>query len=191
MRIDTSAGMVAAELAQWFIIITAASTLNAHGITDIRSSAEAARAIEPLVQTFPNSGALARTIFALGIVGLGLIGVPVLAGSTAYAVSDAFGLKQGLTRKFSEAKAFYGVIALSTLAGLAIQFLSVNPFQALVFAAVLNGLAAVPLLWVLAQVNGRKDILGERRGGPLSRFTVWLTFAVMALAAVALIATLF
>ena len=190
IRIDTAAGMLAAEAAQWFIIITTASVLYRHGVTDIHTAADAAKALEPLVQSFPDAGLVARTIFAIGIVGLGLLGIPVLAGAAAYALSEAFGWKEGLSRKWNEAPGFYGVITVATLVGLSLNFIGVNPMKALVFTAVFNGIAAVPLLFVIARINGSTAILGKNCGGPLSRSMVWLTFAVMALCGAALLYTM-
>lgn len=189
MRIDTAVGMVSAELAQWFIIITTASVLFTHGVTNINTAADAAKALEPLVRSFPNSGQVARDIFAVGIIGLGLLGIPVLAGSAAYALSEALNWNEGLSKKLSEAKGFYGVIIVSTLVGLALNFIGIDPMKALVFTAVFNGIAAVPLLFLVARINGSAAILGDNRGGPLSRSMVWLTFGVMGLAGVALIYT--
>ena len=186
MRIDTTMGMLAAELAQWFIIVTTGSVLFSHGVTNIATAADAARALEPLVHSFPNSGQLARDLFAIGIIGLGLIGIPVLAGSAAYALSEALGWREGLARKFGEAHGFYGIIIIATAIGLLLNFLGIDPFKALVFTAVLNGVAAVPLLFLIARINDRADILGELKGGTLSRTFVWLTFAIMALSAVAM-----
>lgn len=191
MRIDTTVGMIWAQIGQWFIIITTASVLFKNGITDINSAADAARALEPLVQSFPNSGQIAKDIFAIGIIGLGLLGIPVLAGSAAYALSEAMGWKEGLYRKLSQAKGFYAVIILATLVGLLINFIGINPFKALVFTAVFNGIAAVPLLFVIAKINGNQKILGEYRGNKLSRSLVWFTFVLMAASAVGLFYTLF
>jgi NRAMP (natural resistance-associated macrophage protein)-like metal ion transporter len=189
MRIDTAAGMFAAEAAQWFIIITTASVLFKNGVTNIKTAADAAKALEPLVRSFPDAGAVARTIFAVGIVGLGLLGIPVLAGAAGYALSEAFGWKEGLSRKWNEAPGFYGVITVATLVGLSLNFIGVDPMKALVFTAVFNGIAAVPLLFVIARINGNSAILGRNKGGPLSQSMVWLTFAVMGLSGVALIYT--
>ncbi|MDR3472377.1 MAG: divalent metal cation transporter [Devosia sp.] len=189
MRVDTSVGMVAAEAAQWFIIITTASVLFAHGVTTINTAADAAKALEPLVKSFPNSGQVARDLFAVGVVGLGLLGIPVLAGSAAYALSEAFGWKEGLSRKLGEARGFYGVIIASTAVGLSLNFVGIDPIKALVFTAVFNGIAAVPLLFLLARINSNAGVLGEHVGGPLSRVFVWLTFGVMALSGVALLYT--
>lgn len=189
MRIDTAAGMFAAEAAQWFIIITTASVLYRHGVTNIQTAADAAKALEPLVRSFPNAGLVARSIFAVGIVGLGLLGIPVLAGAAGYALSEAFGWKEGLSRKWNEAPGFYGVITVATLAGLSLNFIGVDPMKALVFTAVFNGIAAVPLLFVIARINGNRAILGNYSGGRLSRAMVWLTFGVMGLSGVALLYT--
>jgi len=189
MRLDTATGMIAAEVAQWFIIITTASVLFAHGVKTINTAADAAKALEPLVRSFPHAGEAARIIFAVGIVGLGLLGIPVLAGAAAYALSEAFGWKEGLSRKLKDAPGFYGVIAASTLIGLLMNFTGIDPIKALVYSAVFNGVAAVPLLYLIARINGSATILGEQRGGPLSRVFVWLTFGVMAVSAVALLYT--
>ena len=189
MRVDTAAGMIAAEAAQWFIIITTATVLFSHGVKNINTAADAAKALEPLVRSFPNSGEVARTIFAVGIIGLGLLGIPVLAGAAGYALSEAIGWKEGLSRKWSDARGFYGVIAASTIVGLSMNFVGIDPMKALVYSAVFNGIAAVPLLFLIARINGNATVLGKHRGGPLSRVFVWLTFAVMGLSAVALLYT--
>ncbi len=191
MRIDTVVGMIWAQTGQWFIVITTASVLYKNGVTDITSAADAAKALEPLVQSFPNAGQIARNIFALGIIGLGLLGIPVLAGSAAYALSEAMGWKEGLYRKFSQARGFYAVIIVSTLLGLLINFIGINPFKALIFTAVFNGIASVPLLFVIARINSSQKILGEYRGTKLSRILVWFTFFLMAGSALALLYTLF
>jgi NRAMP (natural resistance-associated macrophage protein)-like metal ion transporter len=190
VRIDTTAGMVAAEIAQWFIIITTATVLFSHGITNINSAADAAKALQPLVSSFPDSGLIAKVIFSIGIIGLGLLAIPVLAGSSAYALSEAVGWKEGLSKKFNDAKGFYGVIIIGTLVGLLMNFVGINPFKALVFTAVFNGIAAVPLLFLIAKINDNGAILGDKKGGALSRTFVWLTFGIMALSAVALLYTL-
>ncbi len=183
MRLDTTVGMIWSNITMWFIIITTASVLFKNGVTDITSAADAAKALEPLVQSFPNAGQIAKSLFAIGIIGVGLLGIPVLAGSAAYAMSEAFGWPEGLYRKLKKAKGFYGVIIASTLVGLLINFIGVNPFKALVFTAVFNGVAAVPLLFIIAKINANKAVLGEYSGGRWSRTLVWLTFAAMAVAA--------
>jgi NRAMP (natural resistance-associated macrophage protein)-like metal ion transporter len=191
MRIDTALGMVSAELAQWFIIITTATVLFSHGVNTINTAADAAKALEPLVKSFPNAGQVAKDIFAVGIIGLGLLGIPVLAGSASYALSEAMGWKEGLSKKLNDAPAFYGVIVAATLIGLALNFIGVDPIKALVFTAVFNGIAAIPLIFLIARINGSKAILGANVGGVLSRTFVWLTFGVMGLSGVALLFTTF
>ena len=190
MRIDTTVGMFAAEIAQWFIIITTATVLFSHGVKNINTAADAAKALEPLVSSFPNAGQVAKDLFAVGVIGLGLLGIPVLAGSAAYALSEAFGWREGLSKTFRDAPAFYGVIIVSTLVGLGLNFVGIDPIKALVFTAVFNGVAAVPLLFFIARINGSKKILGARKGGPLSQTVVWITFGVMGLSAAALLYTL-
>jgi NRAMP (natural resistance-associated macrophage protein)-like metal ion transporter len=189
MRIDTALGMVSAELAQWFIIITTATVLFSHGVNTINTAADAAKALEPLVKSFPNSGQVAKDLFAVGIIGLGLLGIPVLAGSASYALSEALNWKEGLSRKLKDAPGFYGVIIASTFIGLALNFVGIDPIKALVFTAVFNGIAAVPLLFLIARINGNAAILGEHAGGALSRTFVWITFGVMGLSGVALLYT--
>ena len=190
LKVDTAAGMIAAEAAQWFIIITTATVLFSHGVKNINTAADAAKALEPLVRSFPDAGVWARTIFAVGIVGLGLLGIPILAGAAGYALAEAFGWKEGLSRKWKEAPGFYGVIAVSTVVGLLMNFVGIDPMKALVYSAVINGVAAVPLIFLIARINSKPSILGKHCGGPLSVTFVWLTFVVMGLSAVALLYTM-
>jgi len=190
MRIDTVTGMVASELAQWFIIMTTATVLFSHGIRNINTAADAARALEPLVSSFPNAGQLAKDLFAIGVVGLGLLGIPVLAGSAAYAFAEAMRWREGLSLKLNQARGFYGVIVVSTMIGLGMNFVGIDPFKALVFTAVFNGVAAVPLIFLIGLINRDRKILGRWRGGPLSQTLVWTTFVIMAIAAVAMLVAL-
>ena len=179
LRIDTFLGMLFSELMTFFIIITTASVLNTHGVTNIATAADAAKALEPLVSTFPNSGLVAKMIFATGVVGIGLLGVPVLAGSASYALSEAFHWREGLFLKFKQAHGFYGVIIVATLIGLLINFVGIDPIKALVFTAVFNGVAAVPLVFVIAKVSNNKKIMGEHKNPLISTTLLWLTFAAM------------
>lgn len=153
IRIDNFIGMFFSEVCTWSIIVVTATVLHSHGVTDIKTSADAARALEPFVQTFPHAGYLAKLIFAVGIIGLGLLAVPVLAGSSAYALSEAFDWNDGLNLKLQKAYGFYGVITASTLIGLVINFIGVDPIKALVYAAVLNGVVAVPLIFLIALIS--------------------------------------
>jgi NRAMP (natural resistance-associated macrophage protein)-like metal ion transporter len=189
MRIDTTIGMVASELVQWFIIVTTGSVLFAHGIRTINTAADAAKALQPLVSSFPHSGLLAGDLFALGIIGVGLLAIPVLAGSAAYALAEAFNWREGLSRKFMQARSFYGVIVASTGLGLLLNFVGIDPMKALVLTAVFNGIAAVPLLFLIAKINSNSEILGAYCGGTLSRIFVWLSFGVMGLCGGALLYT--
>lgn len=189
LRVDTFIGMISSEIATWFIIVVGASTLHAHGITNIDSAADAAKALTPLVHGFPYAGFFAKAIFAVGIVGLGLLGVPVLAGSASYALSEALDWKTGLNLKLKKAHGFYGIITIATLVGLIINFVGINPFQALVFTAVFNGIAAVPLLFIIARISNNKNIMGEHKDGKLSNIILTITFVVMLLAAVGLVYT--
>ena len=191
VRLDNFIGMLFSNFATWSIIVVAATVLHTNGILNVNSAADAARALEPLVQTFPYAGFLAKLIFATGIIGLGLLAVPVLSGSAAYAFSEAFGLKEGLNLKLKKAHGFYGVITIATLIGLAINFIGIDPIKALVFTAVFNGVAAVPLIFLIARIARNKKIMGKYKSGRLSATLVWITFGIMAASAVAMFYTLF
>jgi NRAMP (natural resistance-associated macrophage protein)-like metal ion transporter len=190
MRVDNALGMFISEFITWCIIIATATVLHANGVVNIGTASDAARAIMPLVHTFPNAGFLAELIFAIGIVGLGLLAVPVLAGSAAYALSEAFSWHEGLYRKFREAHGFYGVITVATLIGLLINFVGIDPIRALIVTAVVNGVVAVPLIAIIAVVSSSRKIMGEHRSGWLSRLFLWLTFVLMLAAAIGMFATL-
>lgn len=191
IRIDTVIGMIASELGTWCIIVVAATVLHAHGITDIKTSADAAKALEPLVSTFPNAGFLAKLIFSAGIIGLGLLAIPVLSGSASYAVSEALNWKEGLNLKLKKAHGFYGVITIATLIGLLINFIGIDPVKALVFTAVFNGVVAVPLVFLIAKIAANEKIMGEYKSKRLSKIFVWLTFIGMAAAAIGMFITVF
>lgn len=190
LRLDNFIGMISSEITTWCIIVVGATVLNAHGVTNIATSADAARALEPLVHTFPNAGFIAKLLFSVGILGLGFLAVPVLSASASYAVAEAMNWREGLNRKFKRAHGFYGVITIATLIGLMINFVGIDPVKALVFTAVANGVAAVPLIFVIGKIAGDSGIMGEHRSGWLSNIFVWATFAIMAAAAVAMFATL-
>ena len=190
LRIDNFVGMLSSEIATWCIIVVAATVLNAHGITNVATAADGAKALEPLVQSFPNAGLIAKLLFAIGIIGLGLLAVPVLSASASYALSEALNWKEGLNVKFKRAHGFYGVITIATIVGLMINFIGINPIKALVFTAVFNGVAAVPLIFIIARMAASKKIMGEYKSGWLSNIFVWATFALMAAAAIAMFATL-
>jgi NRAMP (natural resistance-associated macrophage protein)-like metal ion transporter len=180
LRTDNAIGMVISQAVAWFIIITAATVLHTAHVTTINTAADAARALEPLVRTFPHSGQIAQGLFALGIVSLGMLAIPVMAGSTSYALAEARGRPEGLDLKPKQGRYFYGVIAVSLLIGLGLNFTGVNPIRALVFAAVFNGVAAVPLIWFIGRIAGDRATMGDARSGWLSRSTLTLTFIGMA-----------
>ncbi|HEY2004149.1 MAG TPA: divalent metal cation transporter [Candidatus Saccharimonadia bacterium] len=190
LRIDTAIGMLFSNVVAWFIIVVGAVVLGAHGITNINSAADAARALEPLVHGFPDAGYMAKLIFAVGVIGIGLMSVPVLAGSSSYAIAETFNWREGLFRKFKQAREFYFVIIFGTLAGLVFNFIGLDPIKALIFAAVFNGLAAVPLIFLIIHVSSREDVMGKHKSGGWSKLGLWACFAVMLSAAIALVVSL-
>jgi NRAMP (natural resistance-associated macrophage protein)-like metal ion transporter len=155
MRFDTYIGMGYSNVISLFIIVATAATLNAHGITNIQSSAQAAEALRPI------AGVFSFALFAAGIIGIGLLAVPVLAGSGAYALGEALGWTTGLDRRPLDAKAFYGTIAVSTLVGIAINFIGLDPIKALFWSAVINGVVAVPLMVIIMLMARRPDVMGR------------------------------
>ncbi|NBR94323.1 MAG: divalent metal cation transporter [Actinobacteria bacterium] len=173
----------------WFMIITAAVVLHENGVVNIGTAADAAKALEPLVQGFPHAGTVAKVLFAIGVIGMGLLGIPVLAGSVAYAVSDAFNWREGLDYKLKEAKQFYGVIIFATVAGWLITLVGIDPIKSLVFAAVINGLVAVPLIFLIARISQNKEVMGDLVGRGLSRTMLNIAFVVMLLCALMLVGT--
>ncbi|WP_293898875.1 NRAMP family divalent metal transporter [Phenylobacterium sp.] len=182
IRFDTYVGMALSNAVALFIILTTAATLNAHGVTDIQTSAQAALALQPI------AGPAVFAVFALGIVGTGLLAVPVLAGSAAYAVGEAFGWHVGLARKFHRAKAFYGVIVAATVIGALLNFTTIDPIKALFWSAVINGVVAVPVMGMMMLLSSRRDAMGEfTLSGPL-KVMGWLATALMAAASVTMFA---
>jgi Mn2+/Fe2+ NRAMP family transporter len=178
MQWDTWSGMLYSNLTAYFIMLATAVTLHVAGTTDIETAAQAASALRPL------AGDFAFALFALGILGVGLIGVPVLAGSGAYALAEAMGWKSGLERKLADARGFYAVIAISVLAGLLIQYSPISPMKALFWSAVINGIVAVPLLVVIVLIASSKSVMGAFTASRTIVILGWITVAVMGLAAV-------
>ena len=175
---DTWSGMLYSNLTAYFIILATAVTLNVAGIKNIETAAQAASALRPL------AGDFAFLLFALGILGVGLIGVPVLAGSAAYALSEAMGWNWGLERKATDARGFYGVIATSVLVGLVIQYSPISPMKALFWSAVINGVVAVPLMVVIILLVSKKSVMGAYTASRPIVVLGWITTAVMGAAAV-------
>jgi Mn2+/Fe2+ NRAMP family transporter len=190
MRLDNNTGMIVSEITTWCILLVGATVLHQSGVKDIKTAADAAKALEPLVNSFPNAGFLAKLIFSVGVIGLGFLAVPVLSGSAAYAVSEAFNWKASLDYKPKQARGFYGVITVATVIGLTINFVGIDPVKALVYAAVLNGVAAVPLLYLILRIAKNETIMGEHKSGALSNSLLWITFIAMGAAAVAMFFTI-
>jgi NRAMP (natural resistance-associated macrophage protein)-like metal ion transporter len=183
IRLDTYVGMAFSNLVALSIVLTAASTLHAHGITDIETSAQAAEALRPL------AGPFAFTVFALGIIGTGLLALPVLAGSAAFALGEALRWPVGLGRRPLKARAFYATIAAATLVGAALNFSPLDPVRALFWSAVLNGVVAVPVMVMMLLLAARRDVMGQFVIGTALRALGWLATAVMAAAAIGMFAT--
>ena len=183
MQLDTLVGMGFSNIIALFIMLTTAATLNAHGVTDIQTSSQAAEALRPI------AGRFAFTIFALGIIGTGLLAVPVLAGSAAYAVGEALRWRVGLAQRPGRAPAFYGAIALATLIGASLNFTPLDPIKALFWSAVINGVAAVPIMVMIMLMASRKEVMGQFALRPLLKAFGWLATAVMTVAAIGMFAT--
>ena len=183
IRIDTYLGMLLSNVVAIFIVIATAATLHAHGVTDIQTSSQAALALKPI------AGPFVFLIFALGIIGTGLLAVPVLAGSAAYAVGEALGLHVGLARPLHRAPTFYAVIAMAFLVGAGLNFTKIDPIKALFWSAVINGVVAVPVMVMMMLLSSRDTVMGRfALPGPL-KVAGWLATAVMAAAAVSMVAT--
>ena len=172
MHADVNAGMIYSNVVAFFIIVTTAATLGAHG-TQIATAAEAAQALRPL------AGHFAELLFALGMVGTGILAVPVLATSSAYVAAETFGFREGLSEPIRRAPRFYGVIAVGVLIGIAMNLLRVDAIRALFWSAVLNGVAAVPLIAVIVWLASNRHVMGPWRSSALARAWGWGTVALM------------
>jgi NRAMP (natural resistance-associated macrophage protein)-like metal ion transporter len=183
IKLDTFVGMGFSNVVAFFIILTSAATLHQAGITDIETSAQAAEALRPL------GGEFTFMLFALGIIGTGLLAVPVLAGSAAYAVAECFEWRTGLNLELLEAREFYGMVALATLGGVALNYAHISPIKALLWSALLNGVIAVPIMVVMMLLASKRSIMGEYVISKLLKAFGWLATAVMAAAVIAMFAT--
>ena len=183
IQLDTLVGMGFSNIIALFIMLTTAATLNAHGVKDIQTSSQAAEALRPI------AGEFAFAIFALGIIGTGLLAVPVLAGSVGYAVGEAFRWRVGLAQLPGRAPAFYATIAAATLVGAALNFTPLDPIKALFWSAVLNGVAAVPIMVMIMLMGSHDAVMGPFTLKPLLRTLGWVATAVMGAAAVGMFAT--
>ncbi len=182
-RLDVLVGMAFSQLVMYAIILTGAAVLHASGKTNIATAAQAAQALQPV------AGPFAFILFSVGIIGTGLLAVPILSGSAAYAVKEFFGMRGSLADKARSRPAFYAVLTLALAGGLVISLLGIDPIKALVVTAIINGIVAPPMLALIAVLGRDRSVMGERRSGNLSNVLLWLTTGVMALAALALVVT--
>ncbi len=182
IKLDTYFGMGFSNLIALCIIVSTAATLHASGITDIQTSAQAAQALRPF------AGEFSFLLFSIGIIGTGLLAVPVLAGSAAYAVAEAFLWRRGLDLKYYEARQFYAIVALATLGGVALTFTKVDPIKALFWSAVINGVIAVPIMAVMMLLTGNEKVMGTFTARLGLKILGWVATAVMAAAVVAMFA---
>jgi NRAMP (natural resistance-associated macrophage protein)-like metal ion transporter len=181
---DVNIGMAFSNMVMYFIILATGATLFAAGKTDIQSATDAAQALRPI------AGEAAGILLAVGLIGAGVLAVPILTGSAGYAVAEAFGWKYGLDEKPQRAKQFYAVIAAATLVGMLVNFLGINPISALFWTAVINGFLAPPMLAIVMLIANNKTIMGKRVNSRHSNILGWITTAVMTVAVVALLLTL-
>jgi Mn2+/Fe2+ NRAMP family transporter len=182
IRVDTYIGMGLSNLVALFSSLTAAATLHANGVTDIQTSAQAAEALRPI------AGRFAFFVFALGIIGTGMLALPVLAGSSAYALGETFGWHVGLARKPARAKAFYGCIAVATLLGVLLNFSPIDPIKALFWCAVINGIIAVPIMVVMMLLADDPKVMGAFAVTRRLKTLGWLATWTMAAAVIAMFA---
>lgn len=185
MRIDVWSGMLLSNLVMFFIISVCANTLFVNGITNIGTASDAALALSPL------AGPWATILFAIGIIGTGMLAVPVLAGSTAYAISESFGWREGLYRKLREARAFYGVITISVVIGIIINFIGIDPIKALIYSAIANGIVSPIIIIFIVHISGSKKIMGEHRNSLFGNTVGWIVTILMSITAIAAIVSLF
>jgi len=185
MRIDVWSGMFLSNLVMFFIIAACGGVLFAHGITNIHTTAEAAKALEPF------AGRATYFLFAVGIIGTGMLAIPVLAGSSSYALAESFRWREGLYRNLKQAYAFYGTIIISMLVGLGINFIGLDPIKALLYAAVGNALVAPIVLALIIILGSNKKIMGRWVNGPVSKTIGWFITAAMAASGIAAIISLF
>jgi NRAMP (natural resistance-associated macrophage protein)-like metal ion transporter len=185
MKVDVWSGMFFSEIIMFFIIAACGGVLYANGVTEITSATQAAEALRPF------AGNATYWLFAIGIIGSGILAIPVLAGSSSYTIAESFKWREGLYRKLGQASAFYGIIIISVLVGLGINFLGIDPIKALIYAAVINGLVAPLIMVLILLISGNKKIMGKWVSGRLARTVGWLTTGAMALAGLAAIVALF
>jgi len=185
MRIDVWSGMLLSNLVMFFIIAACGGILFPHGIHEITSAAQAAEALRPF------AGNATYFLFAIGIIGTGLLAIPVLAGSSSYAIAESLRWREGLYRGLNQAYAFYGIIIISMLVGLGLNFIGLDPIKALIYAAIANGLVAPFILFFIVRLSSNKKIMGHWRNRPFTTFMGWVTTGLMAISGIAAIVSLF
>lgn len=181
IKLDTAIGMIFSNIIAFCVMLATAITLNQHGVTDIQTTKQAAEALRPI------AGDFAFVLFSLGIIGTGMLAVPVLAGSAAYAVADVFEWRSGLDHTLSEAKGFYGVLIFATLVGTLVDFTTLDPIKALIYSAVVNGIVAVPIMVVMMKMGANKMILGDYTLSHRHKWLGWIATLVMAAPVIAMI----
>ena len=185
MRIDIWSGMFFSNLVMFFIIATCAAALFKNGIVNIKTAADAALALRPF------AGDFAFSLFAIGIIGVGLLAIPVLAGSVSYAISESFGWKTGLYRKLKQATSFYGVIIIAMVLGIILNFVGLDPIKALIYSAVLNGIISPVILFLIVRISGNEKIMGGYQNKKLGNFIGWITVGILAVVSLGTIIFLF
>jgi Mn2+/Fe2+ NRAMP family transporter len=185
MRIDVWSGMFFSNLIMFFIIAASAAALFANGITNITTASDAAIALRPF------AGDFAYILFALGILGTGLLAIPVLAGSASYAISESFGWKTGLYRKLKQASSFYGVIIVAMVLGIILNFVGIDPIKALIYSAVLNGIISPFMIFFIIHLSGNETIMGNFKNKKIGNIFGWLTFVLISLVGIGAIISIF
>jgi len=185
MRIDTWTGIFLSNVVMFFIIAVCANTLFTHGITNIATASDAALALRPF------AGPWATILFAVGIIGTGMLAIPILAGSTSYAISESFGWKEGLYRKLSDARAFYAVISISIALGILLNFVGIDPIKALIYSAIANGIVAPIILIFIVHISGNHKIMGHYKNSTFANIIGWTITFLMSVTAIAAIYSIF
>ncbi len=185
MRTDVWSGMLISNVVMFFIIAACAATLFANGITNITTTEQAALALRPI------AGEYAYLLYALGVIGTGFLAIPILAGSASYALSESFRWKHGLYKQLKEAPSFYGVIIISMIVGLLINFTGLDPIKALIYSAVVNGLVAPVVLVLILKISSKRSIMGDRANGKTTAFLGWFITGIMILSGIAAVLSFF
>jgi len=178
MRVDVWSGMFISTFVMFFIIVACAVALYSNGITHIATAEDAAKALRPF------AGDAAFFLFAIGIIGTGLLAIPVLAGSSAYAVSESFGFKYGLYRNLKEASTFYGVIIVAMILGIGLNFVGFDPIEVLIYSAVFNGLISPIMIYLIIKISGDQNVMGDYKNSKLASIVGWITFLIMSIVSI-------